>query len=172
MKAYCLPLLLLLAGCDRTERSADADHNSAGAELDKLAIQKGLIPDPEGLSLEGRFEAQSDIGTDKFCAVADGGSGYRVGFLSVYGPESKCEGQGTASQEGDAIRITLAGKGSCSFTASYDGTILRFPGQVPDGCATYCSVNASMSGTRYYFIEPGADAAKRSLGREFDRLCG
>lgn len=163
--------MLLLTGCGKSDLKSDRDQNSAGAALDKLAIEKGVIPDPKGLSLEGRFEAQSEIGTDKFCAVSDGSANYRVGFLSVYGPESKCEGQGSASQEGDAIRITLAGKGSCSFTASYDGTILRFPGQVPDGCASYCSTNASMSGTRYYFVEPGADAAKRSLGREFERLC-
>lgn len=171
LSAVALVVMLTLAGCDAKDTKASGDPDSAGAALDKLAIEKGLIPDGRSLAFEGRFEAQSELGTDKFCAVSNGGSDYRVGFLSVYGPESKCEAKGNAQQEGDAIRIKLEGKGACSFTASYDGIILRFPGNVPDGCATYCSKNASMSGTRYYFVEPGADAAKQTLGRELDRLC-
>lgn len=170
MKARWL-LLLLLAGCDAQENTSRNEPDNAGAALERLAVEKGLIPDPESLSLEGRFETQSELGTDKFCAVAEGDAGYRVGFLSVYGPESKCEGQGTATQEGDSVRIVLEGKGNCSFAASYDGIVLRFPGEVPKGCATYCSANASMSGTRYYFVDPGAEAARRTLGREIERLC-
>ncbi|MEQ1549991.1 MAG: hypothetical protein ABL922_01975 [Sphingorhabdus sp.] len=164
-------LAAMLAGCGSKDAGPAAKDDSAGAALDQLAIDKGLIPDPESLAVEGRFETQGDLGTDKFCAVADGGANYRIGFLSVYGPESKCEGQGSAEQDGDSLKITLSGKESCSFTASYDGIVLRYPGSVPDGCASYCSRNASMSGTRYYFVDPGAEAAKRTLGREIERLC-
>lgn len=160
-----------LAGCGSEEAKQVIADDSAGAALDQLAIEKGLMPDPQSLAVEGRFEAQSELGTDKFCAVGDGRSSYRVGFLSVYGPDSKCEGQGTAKQDGDHLQISLNGKESCSFTASYDGNVLRFPGTVPEGCASYCSPNASMSGTRYYFVDPGAEAAKRTLGREIERLC-
>ena len=166
-----MSLAAVLAGCSAEDAKPGNRDDSAGAALDRLAIEKGLIPDPDSLTVEGRFEAQSDLGTDKFCAVAEGGASYRIGFISVYGPDSKCEAQGSAEQEGDRIRVTLGGKGSCSFVASYDGTVLRFPGTVPEGCASYCSPNASMSGTRYYFVEPGAEAAKRTLGREIERLC-
>lgn len=171
MRALWLALPLALTACDAQESKPAADPDSAGAALDRLAVEKGLIPDPASLAFEGRFETQSELGTDKFCAVAAGDASYRVGFLSVYGPESKCEGQGSAEQDGDDVRITLDGKESCSFTASYDGIVLRFPGTVPEGCAAYCSPNASMSGTRYYFVDPGAEAARRTLGRETDRLC-
>ncbi len=166
-----LILAAMLAGCDSKDAQPLSNDDSAGAALDQLAIDKGLIPDPESLAVEGRFETQSDLGTDKFCAVADGGTNYRVGFLSVYGSDSKCEAQGSAEQDGDSLKITLTGKESCSFTASYDGIVLRFPGNVPEGCASYCSRNASMSGTRYYFVDPGTEAAKRTLGREIERLC-
>lgn len=169
--SIALLLATLLAGCGSRYAKPKPDGDSAGAALDQLAIDKGLIPDPESLAVEGRFETRSELGTDKFCAVADGESQYRVGFLSVYGPDSKCEAQGSAEQDGDSLKITLTGKESCSFTASYDGTVLRFPGTVPDGCASYCSRNASLSGTRYYFVDPGAEAAKRTLGRDIDRLC-
>jgi hypothetical protein len=165
-----LALPLALAACDAETQAPKVEQSNAGAALDQLAIEKGLIPDPTSLAFEGRFETQSELGTDKFCAVADDGA-YRVGFLSVYGSDSKCEGQGTAKQQGDSVEIALTGKESCSFTASYDGIVLRFPGTVPEGCASYCSRNASMSGTRYYFVDPGAEAAKRTLGREIERLC-
>lgn len=171
MKAFWLILPLILAACGAEKKQAEDGGDSAGAALDQLAIEKGIIPDPDNLTFEGRYETQSDLGTDKFCALSEGGSSYRMGFLSVYGPDSKCEAQGRAEQDGDVVRITLEGKESCSFTAYYDGTVLRFPGTVPDGCASYCSRNASMSGTRYYFVDPGAEAAKRVLGREIERLC-
>lgn len=171
MKALWLLLPFILAGCDAQQGNSDSDPKNAGAALDRQAIEKGLLPDPRKLTFEGRFETQSELGADKFCAVADGGASYRVGFLSVYGAESKCEGQGSAQQEGDAVHIELEGKGSCSFTASYDGIALRFPGSVPDGCASYCSPNANMSGTRYYFVDPGPQAARQTLGRDHDRLC-
>lgn len=166
-----LVLSLLLASCGSEGAQPTPFTDSAGEALDQLAIEKGLLPDPDNLTVEGRFETQSELGTDKFCAVSDGASSYRVGFLSVYGPDSKCEGQGSAVQDGDSLEITLTGKESCRFTASYDGIVLRFPGSVPEGCASYCSRNASMSGTRYYFVDPGAEAAKRTLGREIERLC-
>jgi hypothetical protein len=158
-----------LAACDGGGPSA-MGTSDAGDQLDQLAIERGLLPDPEARTVEGRFETRSDLGTDKFCAVADGG-GYRIGFLSVYGPESKCEAQGTAEQTANGIRITLTGKEDCSFDASYDGIVLRYPGEVPAGCASYCSRNASMSGTQYYFVDPGAEAARKTLGREIERLC-
>ena len=161
----------LLAGCGSKDAKPAPSGDSAGAALDQLAIEKGLLPDPESLTVEGRFETQSELGTDKFCAVSDSGASYRIGFLSVYGPDSKCEAQGSAEQDGDSLKITLSGKKSCSFTASYDGIVLRFPGSVPEGCASFCSRNASMSGTRYYFVDPGAEAAKRTLGREIEKLC-
>jgi hypothetical protein len=165
-----LALLALLAGCEARNPLPQIGGNDVGDALDKLAIAKGLLPDPESLALEGRYETRSELGTDKFCAVAEGDR-YRIGFLSVYGPESKCEGQGTAEQEGDVVRVSLSGKGECVFDAGYDGIVLRFPGAVPESCAAYCSRNANMSGTRYYFVDPGAQAARKALGRDIERLC-
>ncbi len=169
--ARLLPLLALLAGCDGKSPLPQMGGNDAGDELDRLAIEKGLLPDPQSLALEGRYETRSELGTDKFCAVAEGDR-YRVGFLSVYGPESKCEGQGTARQEDEVVRIRLNGKAECAFEAIYDGIVLRFPGTVPESCAAYCSRNANMSGTQYYFVDPGASAARETLGRDIERLCG
>ncbi|MGL5836896.1 MAG: hypothetical protein ACRCY3_00165 [Sphingorhabdus sp.] len=172
MRRRCwLLAALCLAGCDGKVPTAITGGDDAGSKLDRLAVDKGLLPDPDSRAFEGRFETTSELGTDKFCALADGADRYRIGFLSVYGPESKCEGQGVAQQEDDRVRITLSGKEDCTFDASYDGIALRYPGAVPPGCASYCSRNASMSGTQYFFVDPGAEAARKTLGREIDRLC-
>ena len=94
-----------------------------------------------------------------------------VGVLAVFGPESKCEGRGTASIAGDKVRITLSGKGDCQFDAQYDGVELRFPGSIESGCASYCSDRASLSGTHYFMVQPGDEPARKTLGRDIQRLC-
>jgi hypothetical protein len=162
-------LLLLIAGCGDGDRRA-APATDASRALDDQAIAKGLLPDPDGRALSGRYETRSELGIDKFCAVGDGGD-FRIGMLAVFGPESKCEGQGSAEFVGDKVQISFDGKDACSFDAEFDGISLRFPGSVPDGCASYCTPRASMSGTSYFFIEPGDASARRTLGRDIERLC-
>ena len=170
MRVLVLLLLTLpLISCNENS-SKQAPATDASRALDEQAIAKGLLPDPEGRALAGRFETRSDLGVDKFCAVGDDGS-FDIGMLAVFGPDSKCEAQGRAEFTNDKVRITLTGKESCSFEADFDGIQLRFPGSVPAGCASYCSPRASMSGTAYYFTEPGNASARRTLGRDIERLC-
>ena len=166
---WLLLLILPLLACqDSSPKKVSA--TDASRALDDQAIAKGLLPDPEGRALAGRFETRSDLGVDKFCAVGDDGR-FAIGMLAVFGPDSKCEAQGRAEFADEKVRITLNGKESCSFDAEFDGIQLRFPGSVPAGCASYCSPRASMSGTAYYFTEPGNASARRTLGRDIERLC-
>jgi hypothetical protein len=164
-------VLCLLAACGENVPAIVGADSDAGSALDKQAIASGIMPDPAGVEFAGRYETRSEIGTDKFCAVGRGSKQFDIGFLAVYGPESKCEGQGTAVVDGEKVRVTLNGKGTCAFDARYDGIELRFPGAVDNGCTSYCSPRASMSGTHYFMIQPGDAAARKTLGREIDRLC-
>ncbi len=169
MRAFALIALLAVSACDSQEEKS-APQTSASRALDEQAISRGLLPDPDGRSLAGRYETRSELGIDKFCAVGDDGT-FAIGMLAVFGPDSKCEAQGSAEFAGEKVRITLSGKDSCAFDAEFDGIQLRFPGTVPEGCASYCSPRASMSGTAYYFTEPGNASARRTLGRDIERLC-
>lgn len=166
----CLTMLLLTA-CGENGSAESAQGSQAGSALDEQAVAVGIMPDPDDVDLAGRFETRSDLGIDKFCAVSNGSQKFNVGFLAVYGPESKCEGRGTASIDGEKVRIVLSGKGDCAFDARYDGIELRFPGSVENGCASYCSDRASLSGTHYFMVQPGDAAARATLGREIERLC-
>jgi hypothetical protein len=162
----------LLAGCGDNTPSVLGGGNDAGSQLDVAAIEAGIMPDPDEIEFAGRFETRSELGTDKFCAVANGSKQFSIGFLSVSGPESKCEATGTATIDREAVKITLSGDGNCTFEARYDGIELRFPGAVDGGCDSYCTPRASFSGTHYFMIQPGDDAARGTLGREIERLCG
>jgi hypothetical protein len=163
-------LILGLAGCDGQTLSMGG--GSAGQELDAKAIAVGVIPDPANVVLAGRFETRSELGTDKFCAVGDSGSQHKVGVLAVFGPESKCEAQGTARVSGgEKVSITFTGEENCQFDAEFDGISIRFPGSLPNGCAAYCSARATFAGTSYFMVEHGNDNARKALGREIEKLC-
>ncbi|WP_420605447.1 hypothetical protein [Novosphingopyxis sp.] len=168
-----LVLLVLLGGCGGEQQAeTPPDPTGAGAALEKSAIARGVVPDPSAIELEGRFERRSDLGTDKFCAVRTGDKSYRIGILAVYGPGSVCEKQGEASPNGDGFELRFDGAKDCEVRASYDGVELRVDGNVPEACSAICDSRASLAGTSYYLVEPGAEAAKRTLGAEVDRLCG
>jgi hypothetical protein len=172
---FVVPLTLmisLIGGCSNSESPGQAvEQSDVGRALDEKAIAAGIIPDPDNFDLGGRFETRSDLGTDKFCAVANGASQFNIGLLAVFGPESKCEAQGRAKSDGEKVQITLSGKKECTFAAEFDGVELRIPGSIDAGCASYCSDRASLSGTRYYKVEQGDENARRTLGRDIEKLC-
>ncbi|MFN3621132.1 MAG: hypothetical protein ACK4S7_12635 [Sphingorhabdus sp.] len=161
----------LLTGCGDGLPSLPGGGESAGAALDARAIEAGIIPDPRKSDLAGRYETRGDIGVDKLCAVKKSSGSFDIGFLSVSGSESKCEGTGSARINGEKVEIILNGQADCKFTARYDGFELRFPAVVDSGCAQYCSDRASFSGTHYFMVEPGNSAARDTLGRDIERLC-
>jgi hypothetical protein len=165
-----LPLALLcLSGCDG--QTILVDGGSAGQQLDKKAIEVGIIPDPDNVTLSGRYETRSELGTDKFCAVGEAGSQHKIGILAVFGPESKCEAQGTAQVKGEKVSLSLTNEDSCRFEAEFDGISIRFPGSMPEGCASYCTARASLAGTSYFMVEHGNDNARKALGRDIEKLC-
>jgi len=167
-----LALAVLLQGCGQDVPLLGGNDGQAGAALDEQAIAVGILPDPEKTEFAGQYETRSDLGVDKFCAVKNATDAYDVGFLAVFGPESKCEGKGQATVVGEAVQVRLSGAGPCNFTARYDGIELRFSGVVEEGCARYCSDRASLSGTHYFMVESDDAAARKTLGRDIERLCG
>ena len=167
----CGALFCLLLGCGDSLSSLSDGSDDTGAVLDKRAIQAGILPDPEKNDLAGRYETRGDLGVDKFCAVKRSGGSFDIGFLSVSGADSKCEGTGTATVKGERVDVVLNGQGDCSFTAQHDGFALKFPAVIDTGCSSYCSEQASFSATHYFMIEPGNAAARETLGRDIERLC-
>ncbi len=160
---------MILVSCDGKGISIGGEN--AGQALNEKAIEVGVVPDPRNIKLSGRFETRSELGTDKFCAVGEGAAEHKIGVLAVFGPESKCEAQGIARINGEKISVELRNQDSCRFDAEFDGISLRFPGALPDGCASYCTARASLAGTSYFMVEHGNENARKALGRDIEKLC-
>lgn len=168
MRGCAALALLILAACDSQQNTAPVGETASA--LDDQAVAAGILPDPDNLSLAGQFETRSELGIDKFCATGSGDD-FDIGVLAVFGPESKCEAQGTAKLDEEQLRISFSGQESCDFNAEYDGVAVRFPGAMPEGCSSYCTKRASFAGTSYFMIAQGDKNARRTLGRDIDRLC-
>ncbi|QTD55983.1 hypothetical protein [Parasphingorhabdus cellanae] len=165
---------LLLAACGQAGNETGqsrADSSEELSMLEKAAIEAGVIPDARNVSLSGAFERQSDLGEDRFCAVGSDESGYQIGLLAVFGPDSKCEGLGAAQRNGEDIQITLDSEQRCSFTASFDGVALRIPGNLPESCASYCTPRAVLGGVSFYLVGEGDAVARSTRGRSIENLC-
>jgi hypothetical protein len=169
LRVFLAISLYSLSACDG--QTILTDSASTGQQLDKKAIEVGIIPDPNNVTLSGRFETRSELGTDKFCAVGEAGAQHKIGILAVFGPESKCEAQGTAQIKGEKIALSLNNQESCRFDAEFDGISIRFPGTMPGGCASYCTARASFAGTSYFMVEHGNINARKTLGRDIEKLC-
>lgn len=170
IRSVPLFLALFLAAC--TQGQQDPDKSVAElSPLEQAAIDAGVIPDVRNVTLSGAFERQSDLGTDRFCAVGNDENGYQIGMIAMFGPEIKCEGLGEAERSGENVRITLNSEEECSFTASFDGVELKLPGDLPDGCASYCSPRAGFEGVTFYMIGEGDAVARSTGGRDFENLC-
>ncbi|MBB5686920.1 hypothetical protein [Sphingobium boeckii] len=132
---------LWLAGCS----SGAATDDRAGGNLEAAAIATGVIPDPATAPVEGLYEHVGEAATDKLCLIG-AGDRYRLGISVHLGRNVACHAQGRAERKGEALMITLEGKGDCRFAAAFDGEEVRIPGAVPQGCGSYCTGDNSISG--------------------------
>ncbi|MEZ5708646.1 MAG: hypothetical protein R3E02_04560 [Blastomonas sp.] len=167
-------LSCMLAGCGGLDRQPDTKGQG---NLEQAAIDAGLVVAESELDLQGLYERQSGLGTDRFCAIGDRVSGYRIGVLAVFGRDSQCEAQGRAVQDGARLAITLDrdanGKAvtGCAFETGFDGTNIRLPGNVPNSCAKLCSDRASLAGVSMVLTDTDLAAAQKARGRALKRLC-
>lgn len=170
-KSLLLFLGLFVSGCDPLPTKEMDDETQEPSSLEKAAIEAGVIPDMNSVTLSGAFERQSDLGTDRFCAVGTDENGYQVGMIAVFGPESKCEGLGEATRNGESVSVSLTSKGNCSFTATYDGVEIKIPGNLPESCESYCTPRAGFNGVSFYLVGEGDEVARSTRGRDIESLC-
>ena len=132
---------LLLTACS----SGAAVEDQGAGNLEAAAIASGVIPDPATAPVEGLYEHVGEAATDKLCLIG-AGDRYKVGISVHLGRNVACHAQGSAERDGEALTITLNGKGDCRFAAAFDGEEVRIPGTIPQGCSSYCTGDNSISG--------------------------
>ncbi len=165
MKRIGGALLLLLAGCSGGDRSA----SKAGQpeDLEKAAIERGLVRDPKDTEIAGLYARD----TDRICIVPDRQLGHRIGAFVDYGDGITCSGAGTVSQVGEALHVEFAGA-QCAFDARFDGDKIRFPGALPEGCDKLCTRRASFAGLEVARLSESAAEAAAMRDASGRRPCG
>jgi hypothetical protein len=130
-------LALALAAC-----SGGGDpQNSVAPDLETVAIERGLVRNPEDDSITGLYQR----GGDRLCLVP-AGEDLRIGAFVLNGSRLGCSASGTAKRSGDRLRIDLGG--GCALDARIEGERIIFPARLPAPCAQRCSARASFSGLR------------------------
>lgn len=171
-KVYALLIVFSLVSCDQSsDKKSDVVEVEQLSSLEQAAIEAGVIPDARNVSLSGAFERRSDLGEDRFCAVGNDEGGYQIGLLAVFGPDSKCEGLGSAERSDEIVQITLDSEQECSFQASFDGVALKLPGNLPAACESYCTPRAGFDGVSFNLVGEGDAVARSTRGREIENLC-
>lgn len=159
-------LLLALAACsggNQPEQKAQAPQ-----DLEKAAIERGLVRDPGDSEIAGLYARD----TDRICIVPDRQLGYRIGAFVDYGDRITCSATGTVSRVGEALHVELGDDESCSFDARFDGEKISFPGALPDGCNKYCARRASYAGLEVARLSESAAEAAAMRDSAGKRLCG
>lgn len=157
--------LALLAGCSGKQGSDAADSGDAGAQLEQAAIATGVVPDPDSTDLTGVYARDPE----QVCVVP-AAKDFRIGVTMDYGRGQQCSGTGTASRSGETLHVDLGG--GCRFDASFDGSRIDFPGEVPSACDAVCTGRASIAGIGVDRLSNSLSEAT-SLRDAHDRpLCG
>jgi hypothetical protein len=158
-----LALLLLLAGCSGGQQAA---KDQPPQDLEKAAIERGLVRDPADTEIAGLYARD----TDRICIVPSS-IGYKIGAFVDYGDGITCSGTGTASRVGETLHIELGADGACGFDAKFDGDKITLPGAVPAGCDKLCTRRASYAGLEVSRLSesPAEAAAMRDANGK--RLC-
>ncbi|MBR0551812.1 hypothetical protein [Stakelama marina] len=138
MRRAGLLVLFALAGCSGDAQSG-GKHSSRSSDLESAAIERGVIRDPGDTDPVGLYARD----TNRLC-VLPAKREYRVGVFVDYGEALTCSGSGTAQRDGEALHLAFAN--GCKFEARFDGQHVRFPGALPDGCASLCRGRASLAG--------------------------
>lgn len=164
MTRAAIALAMVLAGC-----SQDQDPtNAAAPDLETVAIERGVVRDPEDDRITGLYER----GGDRLCLVSAGGrtDALRVGAYVLNGGRLGCSASGTAERSGDRLRVDF-GKG-CTVDARIDESRILFPAKLPAPCARRCTASGTFDGLR---VERMSDVVSEAAALRDPRgraICG
>lgn len=157
-------LLLLLAACSGAK---PADKLRTPQDLEKAAVERGLIVDPASTEIGGLYARD----TDRVCIVRSG-IGYKIGAYVDYGDGIGCSGTGVVSRVGETLHIELGEDQNCGFDAKFDGQKIAFPGALPAGCEKQCTGRASYAGLEVMRMSESLAEAAAMRDARGRRLCG
>jgi hypothetical protein len=156
-------ILISLAGCRRGEGDGNGAAPAAGAASGPVQTQ----------TLTGLYEGGEGSRRNQMCMIEREGRGTSFGFVT-WGPgDRNCSGSGTATREGNVLRLRLDGDESCALEARIEGRRVTLPTNIPAQCqAYYCGSGAQISGAAFDKVGGGEPDALRAVDLVGDPLCG
>lgn len=143
MRKLLILLVVALSACGTGE---DDSRNAAGPDA---AAGNAVADAVRTAGLTGLYEG-GQAGTPSQLCIVDRGSGDARFGLVVWGANThSCSGTGSATQEGEVLRLAMAGDESCTIEARIQGGTITLPAEVAPGCAYYCGARASLGGASF-----------------------
>lgn len=159
-----LLLLIALAGCRSGEEAA---RNGTPAPAAKSGAEV------QTATLTGLYEGGDQARRNQMCMIEREGRGTSFGFVTWGAGDKNCSGSGTATREGNVLRLRLDGDESCALEARVDGRKVTLPTNIPAECRSYyCGGGAQMSGAAFDKVGGTEADALRALDLVGDPLCG
>ncbi len=162
-----LLLLIALAGCRGQEQAEGGGANAPAASAGGSGARV------QTATLTGLYEGGQAPRRNQMCMVEREGRGTSFGFVT-WGPGDKnCSGSGTATREGNVLRLRLDGDESCTLEARIDDKRVTLPSAIPSECQRYyCGDGAQMSGATFDKVAGEQADAMRAVDLVGDPLCG
>jgi hypothetical protein len=157
-----LGLLVMLGACQRQEQARAPD--SAGAALERAAMDAGVVTDPGAVATVGVFESESD----RVCLLPRQGDTRRIGASVDYGDGQRCVARGTARGKG-ALAVDFGG--GCRFDAVLNDERITFPAIVPVACESLCEGRATLGALRAERLSDAPSEAARARAPDGRSLC-
>jgi hypothetical protein len=163
-----LLLLIALTGCRSGEGAAG---NGVAAPAAGGGGKSGA--EVQTATLTGLYEGGEAPRRNQMCMIEREGRGTSFGFVTWGSGDMNCSGSGTATREGNVLRLRLDGDESCALEARIEGRRVTLPTNIPAECqAYYCGSGAQISGAAFDKVGGGEPDALRAVDLVGDPLCG
>ncbi|HEX8224813.1 MAG TPA: hypothetical protein VF605_13425 [Allosphingosinicella sp.] len=163
-----LALLLLLAGCNRSDPAPEQGNAAAPAAAGQPARPAPAAA--QAAALTGLYEGGAGAQKNQLCMVEKGGE-TQFGLLVWGGNLHSCSGAGRAIRSGERLSLTMTGDETCTIEATLkDGTV-TLPATLPTGCAYYCGARSSLANASFTRAGTTAADVKKATDIAGDPLC-
>lgn len=138
-----LVLVLMLAGCSRSEESASVPPQAVASAAYYERIGVGTVPDAICMTGEGKSERFG-------LAIRGAGAG-------------NCTATGSVSRQAGGLALRIDGAPDCTLQATATGDGIDLAPPRGSECGFYCGAGATMTGGRFNIGAPGTRRAATDL---------
>lgn len=167
-----LVAVTLLASCSSGGEQRQASDNQSAAADQPPASKTGAASGQARLAgLAGLYEGGKGDPKHQMCILDERGGKQSFGLVVWGSNMHSCAGTGTATREGDVLKLAMAGDSACTIEARISGNKVVMPESVPQGCSYYCGDQAKLSGAELSQVGTSKADAMKATDLVGEPLC-